>query len=261
MNDIQIINADASNIRNFSLCGYKNPKQEGYKKKAAWLSKRFAEGLKYQILYSEKEGTLGSIEYIPGQYAWRPVEANGYMFIHCIFIIPNNLKGHGYGGKLVETCEKDAERLNMKGVAVVTRKGTWMAGAELFLKRSYRVADSAPPDFELLALRFNSNVEYPAFKKHLREQKSDQINGLKIYTSDQCPYTSKANMEIGQTALNEYSVKPEIIELNTAEEAQNSPCAFGTFCMIHNGEIIADHPISTTRFKNIMNKKSGYQKL
>jgi len=29
------------------------------------------------------------IEYIPGKYAHRPVDAEGYMFIHCIFVASN----------------------------------------------------------------------------------------------------------------------------------------------------------------------------
>ncbi|NOR47352.1 MAG: GNAT family N-acetyltransferase, partial [Methanosarcinaceae archaeon] len=36
---------------------------------------------------------------------------------------------------------------------------------------------------------------------------------------------------------------------------QHSPCAFGIFCIIYNGEIISHHPISNTRFENIMKKK------
>jgi hypothetical protein len=42
--------------------------------------------------------------------------------------------------------------------------------------------------------------------------------------------------------------------LEKCEEAQNSPCAFGTFCIVFNGKIIAEHPISNGRFTNIMNK-------
>ena len=43
-------------------------------------------------------------------------------------------------------------------------------------------------------------------------------------------------------------------DLRNYKEAQNSPCAFGTFCILYNGKAIAYHPISNTRFTNIMNK-------
>jgi hypothetical protein len=42
--------------------------------------------------------------------------------------------------------------------------------------------------------------------------------------------------------------------LKDAESAQKAPCAFGTFCILYNGAIISHHPISNTRFENIMAK-------
>jgi len=43
--------------------------------------------------------------------------------------------------------------------------------------------------------------------------------------------------------------------LKDSNAVQHSPCAFGIFCIIYNGEIISYHPISNTRFENIMKKK------
>ncbi len=37
----------------------------------------------------------------------------------------------------------------MKGVAVVTRKGSFMAKKDIFLKKGFHVVDLAKPDFEL----------------------------------------------------------------------------------------------------------------
>jgi hypothetical protein len=37
--------------------------------------------------------------------------------------------------------------------------------------------------------------------------------------------------------------------------AQQSPCAFGTFCIINNGTIFSHHPISNKRFENIMKRE------
>jgi hypothetical protein len=60
--------------------------------------------------------------------------------------------------------------------------------------------------------------------------------------------------EISETAEKEYGLKPDLIELKNYKEAQNSPCAFGTFCILYEGKVIAEHPISNKRFTNIMNK-------
>ncbi|OPX72226.1 MAG: hypothetical protein A4E38_00669 [Methanoregulaceae archaeon PtaB.Bin108] len=45
--------------------------------------------------------------------------------------------------------------------------------------------------------------------------------------------------------------------MEDAESVQDSPCAFGTFCIVYNGEVISHHPISNGRFENIMEKIRG----
>jgi hypothetical protein len=37
-------------------------------------------------------------------------------------------------------------------------------------------------------------------------------------------------------------------------QAQQAPSAFAIFNLSYNGQLLADHPISNTRFTNIMNK-------
>jgi len=255
MNKVEIIDTNADNICGYGICGYKNIKTEGYRRKIKWLKDRFSEGMKYKILYSEKDGAVGWVEYIPGKYAWRPVEARGYMAIHCLFIMKRDYKGKGYGSLLLEECLSDAKKDNTHGVAVVTREGTWMAGKELFVKNGFEVVDKAPPDFELLVKKFNKNSPTPKFKGDWEKRLSRYSKGLTIFISDQCPYLAKSVKEINETSEKIYGIKPNIIELKNCQEAQNSPSAFGTFCIIYNEKVIADHPISNKRFMNIMDKE------
>jgi len=254
MNPVKIIDTNKANIHEFAMCGYKNMKQEGYRRKVDWIKNRFDEGMKYKILYSDKDGAVGGIEYIPGEHAWRPVKADGYLFIHCIYIMKKDYKNKGYGDQLLQECINDAKSQNKSGLAVVTRKGTWMASKDLFIKNGFDVVDEAKPDFELLALNFNDKSVAPVFRTGWNEIPEKYNNGLTIFTTDQCPYTTKAINEISDTAKTEYGIIPTIIESKSAKEAQNTPCAFGTFCIAYNGNIVAEHPISNTRFKNIMNK-------
>ena len=75
-----------------------------------------------------------------------------------------------------------------------------------------------------------------------------------IIRADQCRYTEKNVKEISDTAQKGYGLKPRIIEFKNCKEGQNNPCAFGTFCIIYNGEVVAEQPISNKRFMNIMDK-------
>jgi GNAT superfamily N-acetyltransferase len=255
MASVRVIDTNTDNILELGVCSYKNIKTAGFPEKVRWLNDRFREGLKIKTLYSEKDGAQGMIEYLPGEHCWRPVEAKGYMFIHCLFVgFRSFYKGKGYATLLLNECIKDAQEEDKRGVAVVTRKGAFMAGGEIFLKNGFEVVDRAEPDFELLVKKYRKDAPDPKFKKNLEKIASDYGEGLTIIRADQCPYTVKNVMEICDTAKNIFGIKPAVIDLETCEEAQNSPCAFGTFCIVYNGKIIADHPISNTRFVNIMNK-------
>jgi len=251
MENISIIETTIDNIHEHGVCGYKNPQKEGFPEKLGWLTRRFSEGLKIKTLYSEKDGAQGMIEYIPGKYCWRPVTAADYMFIHCIFVgFRRNYKNKGYASLMLAECENDAKKQKLKGVAVVTRKGSFIAGSEIFIKHGYVSVDTAKPDFELLVKKFAQNASDPKFniKPH------NHTKGLTIIRADQCPYTVKNVKEICETAEEDYKIKVNVVNLSNHQEAQNCPSPFGTFCMIYNGTVVADSPISKGRFINIMNK-------
>ena len=273
--DIRIISLTPENISSYGVCGYKDiTKHEELRRKIAWYEDYYPKGLRIKALVSEKGGYQGMIEYIPGEYAHRPVDAAGYMFIHCIFTgFKKEYKGKGYGSALINECIKDAESQNMKGVAVVTRKGSFMAKKDIFLKLGFAVADTAKPDFELFVLNFEDNSEngeskspsehsvselpwskLPKFREGLSEKAAEYPEGLTIIRSPQCPYSVKNVNAIMQTAEEKFGISPVLIDLKSHEEAQQSPCPFGTFCIIYNGKVISHHPISNTRFENIMDK-------
>ena len=256
MDDIRIIDTTENNILDLGICGYKSLKSEGFPEKVGWLRTRFQEGLKVKTLFSPKDGNQGMIEYIPGQYAWRPVDAGGYMFIHCIFLgFKKAYKGKGLGTRFLQECVAESRENGLTGVAAVTRKGSFMAGKELFLKNGFRVVDRAAPDFELVALFFEEGSPPPRFKPGLDKRLQSYTDGLTIIRADQCPYTVKNVKEIVETAEKNYGLIPSIITLKNHKEAQNSPSPFGTFCIILNGRILTHHPISRRRFMNILDKE------
>jgi hypothetical protein len=164
-------------------------------------------------------------------------------------------KGIGWGQKMLDLCIEDAKLSDMKGVAVISRKGSWMASKDIFIKNGFELADSSKPDFELYALNFKGDRELPEFKGDLELKLDDHKKGLVIVSSDQCPYIEKAVREIKEKAISDFAIDPEIIKLENYGEAQNSACAFGTFYIVLNGKIVADRPVSKTRFANIMKKE------
>lgn len=252
MTDTEIIDLTPENIADYGVCGYKDAEKHlELRRKIDWFKVYFPKGLRIKALLSKTGGYQGMLEYIPGKYAHRPVDAADYMFVHCIFVgFKKAFKGRGYASSLIDACIHDAKSQHMDGVAVVTRKGSFMADKDIFLKKGFLVVDSVKPDFELLALKFNESATNPRFKKFSPDQYG---NGLHIIRSPQCPYSVKNVDAILQTA-EKLKIKANLIELEDHRSAQQTPCAFGTFCIIHNNEVISHHPISNTRFINIMCK-------
>lgn len=133
--DIEIIDLTPENISDYGVCGYKDVKKHlELRRKIDWFKEYYPKGLRIKAILSKKGGYQGMLEYIPGKYAHRPVDAEEYMFIHCIFVgFKNEFKGKGYASSLIEECIKDAKNANMQGVAVVTREGSFMAKKYIFL--------------------------------------------------------------------------------------------------------------------------------
>ncbi len=256
LKDIQIITLNSENIADYGVCGYKDVKKHvELRKKIEWYKEYHPKGLRIKALLSDLGGYQGMIEYIPGEYAHRPIDAEGYMFIHCVFVgFKKEFKGKGYGSLMIDECIKDSIEADMKGVTVVTRKGSFMAKKDIFLKKGFTVVDKAKPDFELLVLKFDEDFEDPKFRD-MERSLDNYKDGLYIIRSVQCPYTEKNVNEMVETAENKYGLKAKVVDLKSVYEVQNSPCPFGTFCVIYDGEIISHHPISNTRFENIMEKK------
>lgn len=255
MEDIEIIDLTPENIAEYGVCGYKDAKRHvELRKKIEWVSEYYPKGLRIKALISQMYGYQGMIEYIPGKYAHRPVNAEGYLFIHCLFVgFKKECKGKGYATLLLNECIKEAKMRKMSGVAVVTRKGSFMAENRIFLKNGFQTVDHAKPDFELLVLKWDAETQNPCFKPGLNEKSTEYDHGLTIMRSAQCPYTEK-NVNAILSSANKMKLKTSLVDLKDADAVQANPCAFGTFSILYGGEIISHHPVSNTRFENIMAK-------
>ncbi len=249
---IKVISTNLENISEYPPRCFLNPKNEGYLIKLDWLKKRFSEGLIIKQIYSEEEKKcIGFIEYIPGEHAWRAVDAKGYMFIHCLWISQNKYKEKGYGTLLVEECLQDAKKDGKLGVAVVASEGAFMSGKGLFLKNGFHSIAAAKPSFDLM-VKILKKGPLPEFRDW--EKQLEKHTGLNIVYSNQCPWVARSIKEINEIAEKE-GIKLKIVELKTAAQAQNAPSIYSVFNLVFDGTLLADHYISKTRFKNIIKKK------
>ncbi len=250
-NSTSIVTLTPENYTEYGCRCFLNPKHESHLKKLEGLKKRFAEGLTIKHLFIEGEkNAVGFIEYVPGEHAWRAVDAKGHLFIHCIWISPNKYKEKGYGSQLVKECIEDARKAGKYGVAVVASDGPFIASKELYLKNGFEVIAQAG-GYELLVFKLE---EGPMPRFNDWEEQLKNYQGLNIVYSKQCPWVIRSIAEMVEVAQKN-GLELKVIELETASQAQSAPSIYAVFNLVHNGKLIIDHYISTTRFLNVLKKE------
>ena len=243
---MNIIEVDQQNVaeRGF-FCMVSKRKSEGYRRKLKWLSARFAEGMKIKML-DLSEGGRGFIEYIPGKHTWRPVEAKGYLFIHCLWIVGKS-RGKGYGKLLLNECVEDAKKMGMKGVAMVTSERPWLVEKLFLEKHGFELVDQATPSFGLMVKRFGK-ARPPAFTDNWDAKLKRCGRGLTIFRSDQCPYIDDA-VKIIVDVAEQLEINSRVVNLQECRSVREaSPSPYGIFNVVYNGSLLSYHYLTKKEF-------------
>ena len=248
----RLITVDPASFDRLPCCGIKDSSHPGRLAKRCWLAANASCGLCAKTVLGPDGKPAGYLESVPGEFAWRGVEAPGYLFIHCLWIYARRNQRQGWGRFLIESCLAEAKSARMKGVAVIARDGPWMADRRLFEANGFACVDTAPPDYQLLVRKFAPSAANPTFRQGGDRRLAQFGRGLTIIRSGQCPYIAKFAAEIAGTAEEEYGIVPNVVDLQSCREAQNAPTPYAVFAVIYNGKLVADHQISRTRFRNIM---------
>jgi len=257
MSDLTIMSVNANNVEELGFFCVKNKNHVGYNAKLAWLKERFKEGMRIKLLLNPEGKQAGFLEYIPGEFTWRVVDAPDYLVIHCIWVNSNKFPYTGMSSALLKDCIQDAEVSGMAGVAVVTSDGPWMASKAVFVKNGFQQVAEAPPHFQLLVNQTRAGPT-PSFPQNWTEREV-QFQDLEMIYINQCPYISKAIAELPPVAL-QHGIQLQLIELNDAREARKRmPSPYGVVSLGYQGRLLADHPISATRFRNILQKELNLQ--
>ncbi|UCG88700.1 MAG: hypothetical protein JSW71_09255 [Gemmatimonadota bacterium] len=250
--DYEVIEITNDTLDAVPRCGIKNRNHPGFLRKTAWLESNLENGMRARVMLTPKGVQCGYIEYIPGKYAWRGVEADGYMVIHCVWTFFREYQRRDLGASLIQGCIDDARREKMPGVAVVTRESPWLAGSTIFRKMGFDLVDTAPPDYELLVYGLRKSAATPRFKGNWEKRLQKYGDGLTIVRADQCPHTIKRTDEISAIALKTFGLKPHVVDLKTCRDAQRAPTPYAVFAIIYDGCLVADYQISARKFTTLM---------
>ena len=232
-------------------CAISNNKDVQVSSKKSWLAKRFADGLVFK-----KCDVRGKcfIEYVPAEKAWCPIEADGYMFIDCLWV-SGQFKGHGYSNLLLDECIKDSKEAGKHGICVLSskKKLPFLSDQKHLIYKGFTACDTAEPYYELMYLPFNAEAHKPRFRASVKKPHTDE-RGFVLYYAHQCPFTAKYVPLIENIAKTK-SVSFKAIRFETTEEAQNAPAPFTTYSLFYNGELVTHEILSDKKFEKLLTDK------
>ena len=231
------------NIDKEHICCAMSGKQSNLKKE--WMKQRFDEGL---VFYRSEERGKCFIEYIPAEYAWVPIEAEGYIYIDCLWIA-GSMKGHGYSNDLLNECIGDAKAQGKKGICILSsdgRKKEFLSDPKYMAYKGFTVADRSDTGITLMYLPFDITVEPPRFKPCAKHPKMDE-SGFVLYYTDQCPFTYYWVPRV-EEAAKEHNIPLKVIHITDKDAAQNVPAPVTTYALFRDGKFLTQAIQSDKKF-------------
>lgn len=240
---MKYIRITGENIDREHICCAMSGRQSDAKKE--WLKQRFDEGLVF--CRSEERGKC-FIEYIPAENAWVPIEADGYIYINCLWIA-GSMKGHGYSNDLLSECIRDAKAQGKKGLCILSaegRKRKFLSDPKYMAHKGFYVADTSDCGITLMALPLEPDSEPPKFKDCARHPKAEG-DGFVLYYTDQCPFTYYWVPRV-EEAAKEHRIPLKTIHITTREAAQNVPAPVTTYALFRDGKFVTQSIQSDKKF-------------
>lgn len=248
---MELIKITTENLEQEHICcAISNNKDIQVMSKKAWLKNRLDEGLVF--LKGNVRGKC-FIEYIPAEYAWVPIEADGYMYIDCLWIA-GQFKGHGYSNILLDECIEDSKKKGKKGLVILSakKKMGFLAEPKYLKYKGFETADTANPYFELMYLPFDKDSDRPCFKEIVKNTSHEDLKaGFALYYTNQCPFTAKY-VPILEEMAKSRNIEFQAIHIQSKEMAQNAPTPFTTFSLFYNGEFVTHEILSEKKFEKIL---------
>lgn len=241
-------NLDSEHI----CCAISNNKDIQVASKKAWMADRFDDGLVF--LKSTERGKC-FIEYIPAENAWNPIEAEGYMYIDCLWV-SGSFKGHGYSNDLLNECIRDSKEKGKKGLCILAaaKKKPFLADPKYLKYKGFEVCDEADNGIQLWYLPFSGDAGRPEFKECAKHPHADEQGYILYYTS-QCPFNAKYVPVVEQTAK-ENGIMFRAVRIGTKEEAQNAPTPITTYALFRDGEYLTNEQMNDKKFLKLHSRKS-----
>lgn len=246
---MEYIRITEENIDKEHICCAMSGKQDEAKKQ--WMKERFRDGL---VFYRSAERGKCFIEYIPAENAWVPIDADGYIYIDCLWIA-GSMKGRGYSNDLIGECLRDAKAQGRSGVCILSaegRKREFLSDPKYLAYKGFSVADVSDCGISLMYLPFDENAPVPSFKECAKHPKTNG-KGFELYYTDQCPFTFYWVPRVEEVAK-EHDIPFRAIRVADKETARKLSSPVTTYALFCDGKFVTHAVQSDKKFLEVVAK-------
>ncbi len=164
------------------------------------------------------EGTrpVGQLEYVPIEYAPRPVTGEQLTFIDCLFVAPKS-RWHGVGSELLEACEEKV-REHSRGLVAIAYPDSLFMPAGFFIEHGFVTV--AVTDCAWLMLKAWQEVRQPEFMPCRYQPAPPQAGKTRVdvFWNGQCPFWVKSHDGLLHVAK-ELGDRVVVRDINTGDRA------------------------------------------
>ena len=152
----------------------------------------------------------------------------------------------------MEYCLADAKDKGKSGVCMLGSKKqkAWLADQSFAKKFGFKVIDTTPGGYELLALSFDGSL--PKFAANAKREKIED-QALTIYYDMQCPYVPE-RIEMVKRYCEENNVSLSLVHVDTLQKAKNLPCVFNNWAVFWKGRFETVNVLDAGSLERVLKK-------
>jgi GNAT superfamily N-acetyltransferase len=258
---VQIIDLTEEHKGLFAICleDWSNDVKEAGSRRAQWIDRFLAKGLRAKLAVDERGNMGGMIQYLPIEHS--PADGSGLYFIPCIWVHGHkqgrgNFQGHGMGSALLAAAEADARAFGAKGMAAW---GLWLPfwmRASWFKRHGYRKADRQGISV-LLWKRFSDDAQaprwYPKGTK-LPDPVPGKVN-VSAFANGWCT-ACNLTTERARRAAMEFGERVVYREIDTSEPGAIAKWGFSDALFIDGRAVRSGPPPSYEKILSLIAKRA-----
>ncbi len=233
--------------------------QEAGCHKETWYNSMKSKGLRVKLALNDAGDAVGMIEYLPIEYSI--AQGQDLYYINCIWVHGHkqgvgDQRKRGYGIKLLQAAEADAEALGAKGMAAHGITLPFWIPASFYKKQGYKAVDKQGI-MRLLFKPFSADAQQP---KMIRQKKKMEKNAnpgkvtVTYFLTGSCP---SCNMvyERAKRAAAEFGDRVVFQTVDTLDRETYLRCGLQNNLYVEDKRLSSGPPLSYDKIKSKIAKR------